>query len=321
MRRRRVFIGGAIVVAVVGAAGAYFALTYEPGADNSYDTRVAAPKLMERRPRVLFDSGHRNIHSIRGRYGPFARLIESDGCRVSTISAPFSAESLRGGGILVVVNAKGPKTDKAAAAFTDAECEAVAGWVRGGGGLLLVADHHPCGEAAAGLARGFGVEMSGGWTDDEKHAREGAGDPGQIVFTRAGGGLGSHAILDGGAGMERVETVETFTGQSLKGPAGATALLVLSETAMDRVPVGSKREQRGSATVTTFETKDSSAAGRWQGLAMEFGKGRVVVLGEAAMLTAQIDDRSGRKFGMNAGGNDNRAFALNVVRWLAEANR
>jgi len=317
MRRRRILIGGVAVVAVVGAAGAYFALTYEPGADNSYDTRVAAPKLMGRRPRVLFDSGHRNLHSSAGRYGPFVRLIESDGCRASRISSAFSAESLRDGDILVVVNAKGPKARAEGPAFSDSECDAVREWVRGGGSLLLVADHHPCGPAAAGLARRFGVEMSGGWTDDEKHAREGAGDPGQIVFTRTGGGLGSHAILDGGAGMERVETVETFTGQSLKGPAEATALLVLSETAIDRVPVSSKREQRGSQTVTTFETKDSSAAGRCQGLAMSFGKGRVVVLGEAAMLTAQIDDKSGRKFGMNAGGNDNRTFALNVVRWLA----
>ena len=317
MRRRRILIGGAATVAVVGAAGAYFALTYEPGADNGYDTRVATPRLVERRPAVLFDAGHRNVHSARGRYGPFVRLIESDGCRVSTISTAFSAESLRGADILVVVNAKGPKSDQAAAAFAESECDAVAEWVRGGGSLLLVADHHPCGPAAAGLSRRFGVEMSGGWTDDEKHAREGAGDPGQIVFTRGGGRLGEHPIVSGGAGMEQVETVETFTGQSLKGPASATPLLLLAETAIDRVPVGSKREQRGSQTVTTFETKDSSAAGRCQGLAMSFGKGRVVVLGEAAMLTAQVDDKSGRKFGMNAAGNDNRAFALNVVRWLA----
>jgi len=317
MCRQRILIGGAVGLVIAGAAGAYFALTYEPGADNSYDTRVAAPKLVGRRPRVLFDRGHRNVHSAGGRYRPFVRLIESDGCRVSTISSAFSGETLRGADILVVVNAEGPKEQRSAAAFTEAECDAVAEWVRGGGGLLLVADHHPCGEAAAGLASRFGVEMSGGWTDDEKHAREGAGDPGQIVFTRANGGLGAHAILDGGAGMERVETVETFTGQSLKGPADATPLLVLAETAMDRVPVSAKREERGSQTVTTFETKDSSAAGRCQGLAMVFGKGRVVVLGEAAMLTAQIDDKSGRKFGMNAAGNDNRAFALNVVRWLA----
>ena len=65
--------------------------------------------------------------------------------------------------------------------------------------------------------------------------------------------------------------------------------------------------------------RNRSAAGRSQGLAMQAGKGRVVVLAEAAMLTAQIDEKTGNKFGMNAPGNDNRAFALNVMRWLAGA--
>src|SRR5215470_15782011 len=253
MRHRRIAIGGAVALVTAGAAAAYLALTYEPGADHGYDTRVASPRLAERRPRVLFDGGHRNLHSIRGRYGPFARLIESDGCHVSVNSSPFTAETLGGADILVVVNARGPKGRPDTAAFSDAECDAVRDWVRGGGSLLLVADHHPLGEAAAGLARRFGVEMSGGWTDDEKNARPGSGDPGQIVFTRAGGGLGSHPIVSGGVGMERVETVETFTGQSLKGPAEAAVLLVLAETATDRVPVASKSEQRGSQRVTTFE--------------------------------------------------------------------
>jgi len=56
---------------------------------------------------------------------------------------------------------------------------------------------------------------------------------------------------------------------------------------------------------------------------MRFGKGRVVVLGEAALLTAQIvtspdgNPQTQRKFGMNAPGNDDRQFALNVLHWLS----
>jgi hypothetical protein len=45
----------------------------------------------------------------------------------------------------------------------------------------------------------------------------------------------------------------------------------------------------------------TSAAGRAQALAMPFGKGRVVVFGEAAMLTAQNVN-----FGMNYPGTDDR---------------
>lgn len=44
------------------------------------------------------------------------------------------------------------------------------------------------------------------------------------------------------------------------------------------------------------------------------GAGRVVILGEAATLTAQTV--KGQKFGMNIPGNDNRQFALNIMHWL-----
>lgn len=62
----------------------------------------------------------------------------------------------------------------------------------------------------------------------------------------------------------------------------------------------------------------TSAAGRSQGLALRFGKGRVVVLGEASMLSAQLDAQ-GRPFGMNRAGIDNRQLALNILHWLSEA--
>jgi hypothetical protein len=65
------------------------------------------------------------------------------------------------------------------------------------------------------------------------------------------------------------------------------------------------------------EGKQSSAKGRAQGIALEFGKGRVVVLGEAAMLTAQIAGPRNRKMGMNAPNNDDRQLALNIMHWLS----
>src|SRR5262249_29880975 len=60
-----------------------------------------------------------------------------------------------------------------------------------------------------------------------------------------------------------------------------------------------------------------SAAGRAQGLALPFGKGRVVVMGEAAELSAQILGRGGPPMGMNAPGIDNRQLALNIMHWLS----
>ena len=63
--------------------------------------------------------------------------------------------------------------------------------------------------------------------------------------------------------------------------------------------------------------------GRAQGLAFDYGKGRLVVMGEAAMFSAQVarfTDPSGRrneiKMGMNVPGNDNQQFLLNIMHWL-----
>jgi hypothetical protein len=52
---------------------------------------------------------------------------------------------------------------------------------------------------------------------------------------------------------------------------------------------------------------------------MEFGRGRVIVLGEAAMLSAQLGISPNRteKMGMNVPGTDNRQFALNIMHWLS----
>jgi hypothetical protein len=93
----------------------------------------------------------------------------------------------------------------------------------------------------------------------------------------------------------------TFTGQSLDGPADAAVLLKLPGNAVEYVPDGSELVPQ--------------PAGAAQGLALEYGQGRAVVLGEAGMLTAQV--AKGEPFGMNLPGNDNRQLALNIMHWLS----
>jgi hypothetical protein len=63
--------------------------------------------------------------------------------------------------------------------------------------------------------------------------------------------------------------------------------------------------------------QQESAAGRAQAIALRFGKGKVVVLGEAAMITAQVVGSNKLKFGMNRDGNDNKQLALNIMHWLS----
>ena len=271
-------------------------------------SKPSLPAYSERHPRVVIDEAHHNLHKAGGGYKPFADLISEDGYRVSPGRETFSAESLKSADVLVIVNALGAERmrDPSAKnpAFTEVECDAVREWVRAGGSLLLIADHPPMGSAAEVLAKRFGVEMSKQWTLDDKHSVKGAPTKGELIFGDEDKLLSDHAIIRGRDASERVGKVITYLGQSLKGPEGSVALLKLSDTAVDsNVPVDRPAK------------KDTSAAGRCQGLALRLGKGRVVVLGEAAQLTASTD--SPIPIGIKARELDNRQLALNIMHWLS----
>jgi hypothetical protein len=284
--------------------------------DTLYDTRVARPAFAGRPLRVLFDEAHHNFHTTTGRYLVFARLVRGDGGGVTPNAAPFTTATLAPYQLLVIANALGSQdmSDSSArrAAFTPEECAAVHDWVVAGGALLLIADHAPMGDAARVLAEPFGVDMRGAYTvDPEQGSKQ---NPSLIAFT-PGHGLGvTHPIIAGRDSGETVRRVLAFTGQSLAGPPGAVSLLTLSDKAEDlltgyhpgdlkHVPASQRRP----------------AGGRSMGLAFRAGQGRVVVLGEAAMMSAQRAGSAGAPMGMNAPGSDDRQFALNVVRWLGGA--
>ena len=266
--------------------------------DPNFDTRVAQPAYTRKKPRVLFDEAHNNIHTTSGLYKPFAELISNDGYAIVPNKEKFQQGTLAGFDVLVIANAAGPRGKRATPAFSDEECDAVRDWVRGGGSLLFIADHAPMGAAAEILAKRFAVDMSKGYTDDPSSQDKAVGD---ILFSRENKLLADHPITRGRNARERVSRVVTFTGQSLQGPEGSIALLKLPATAVDTFPPNKTTQ---------------SAAGRVQGLALKFGKGRVVVLGEAGMLSAQIDNQ-GRVFGMNYPNTDNRQLALNLMHWLS----
>jgi hypothetical protein len=307
--------------AVLFALAALFGLSTAPVAlaqqvpDSSFDVSVASPAFVKRHPRVVLDEAHHNFHTATGRYLPFAELLRHDGCQVVAGKEPFSEKSLHGVSVLVIANALGHEDmDESAAshaAFTPTECTAVRTWVERGGALLLIADHAPMGAAARSLGEAFGVDMRNGYTVDSVQAFE--RNPTRIVFEEGHGLADDHPIVKGRAPEERVRRVVSFTGQSLAGPAAATKLLRLSDKSEDLL-VG-----LGEASPDVPAEKRRSAAGRSQGLALTLGKGRVVVLGEAAMMTAQLAGSERTPMGMNAKGSDDRQFALNVVRWLGRA--
>ncbi len=276
-------------------------------ADPDFNPHVEHPAYTKNFPRVLFDEAHNNFHTTTSRYKPFVDLIFSDGYHVAPNRKTFTKESLQSFKLLVIVNALGAEDmdDEGAdkPAFTEAECDAVSDWVRNGGALLLIADHAPFGAASEILAKRFDVEMSKGFVFDVEHSV--SDNPSLLIFSRENKLLLDHPITQGRNESERVNRVQTFTGQALKGPKGSTALLLLAAAANDQAdPMGGPK---------------TSVAGQAQGLAFKFGKGRVVMLGEAAMLSAQVAGSGSERFkmGMNVPGNDNRQFALNIMHWLS----
>lgn len=287
----------------------YCTVNAQQMADPEFNTSVLDPAYSKSGPRVLFDEAHNNFHTMDGRYKPFIELIINDGYRVIRNRGPFTKLSLDSFKVLIIANALGGEdmdddgADKPA--FTDVECDVVRDWVRGGGSLLLIADHAPFGGAAADLAKRFDVEMSKGFTYDEANSAE--GNPSFIIYSRENKLLLQHPITEGRKASEKINWVMSFTGQSLVGPKDSYSVLKLSDTAKD--------------TPDRDRTSSTSAAGRAQAIAFKFGKGRVVVQGEAAMLSAQIAGPEKFKMGMNVPGTDNKQYALNVMHWLSSILR
>lgn len=310
-----------LFVAAVAAAVLMIA-TASPSAaqqvpDTLFDTRITHPAWERGKgPRLLLDEAHRNFHTLDGRYRPFADLARNDGFRVAANRQPFTREGLAAADLLVIANATGAddmgSREGESPAFTADEGAAMRAWVEGGGALLLIADHSPFGAATSGLARALGVDLRNSYAGDPLYGE--SGNPTSVIYT-AGRGLDTtHAIVRGRSAAERVTRVKTFTGESVAGPRGSAMVLALSDSAYDdAISITETHLLQGPMP----PERRSSARGRAQGVAFELGKGRVVVLGEAAMLSAQLAGPGGRhRMGMNQPGNDNRQFATNVLRWL-----
>jgi len=282
---------------------------------------VEEPAYSSNGPVIAIDEAHANFHTSTGRYRPFAELLRADGYRVKASGEKFHPGTFTGIAVLVVANPQsGNRTEPAS---TAAECDAVFDWVQSGGALLLIADHAPFGSAAENLAHRFGVTMGKGWVYD--HTPGGANAiTTQLDFSRENQLLGTHPLLAGRNAREAINKVRAFTGQSLGLPRGATALLKLSPTARE-VPTTADLDAAAAAAKGSPAAHPAPGAlvDRVQGLAMPCGEGRLVVMGEAAMFSAQVitlgqgDQKRVIRAGMNVSGYDDRQLALNVLHWLS----
>ena len=323
---------GALGLLLLAAASAAPAQQVE---DSTFVPKVKKPCFAGQKPIVMVDEAHANYFTMDGRYRAFAALLAADGMRVVPGVQRFSPGLLKACQVLVVADALGaPRYNEPKAgdpAFTASECEVVAAWVKDGGSLLLIADHAPFATAMDSLALRFGVEMTKAYAMDTRRVDPETGNMGCILFTRDKKTVADHPITRGRDRSERISRVVTFTGQSLLGPPGSAAFLVLGPSAVD-LPftqegaraIESRLANPGDLSDGLRRRGAVSAAGRAQGVAFRFGKGRVVVLGEGAMFgtqrvfgsDAQKMGQSELHLGLNRSDLDNQQLALNIMHWL-----
>lgn len=277
--------------------------------DTTFAPPVTSPAFAGGRgPVVLIDEGHSNFHTLDGRFGPFARLVGRDGFVVRARGGRVTRAGLDSARVLVVANALERRNTTewhlpVWPAFDAEEVRIVEQWVRDGGALLLVADHMPFGGAVENLAAAFGILMSNGFAQDS------TGES-QLVMRRADGLLRAHAITDGRGPGERVDSVRVFTGQAFRATRQVDTLMVMGRGSLVLLPEVAWQ----FSPLTPALRADAMLVGA----ALRHGRGRVVVYGEAAMLTAQLAGPGRQPFGMNSPeAAHHPRLVLNTLRWLA----
>lgn len=272
-------------------------------ADTLFQAPIKAARYDKGKgPLVVIDEAHNNFHTASGRFRPFALLLERDGYRVTRNASVFTAESLRQATVLVISNALNAANVTSwslpnPSAFADAEIEAVRNWVENGGSLFLIADHMPFPGCNAKLAAAFG------FTFYNSFAMKKQGD-GPDLFSFANGRLKQSPLTEG------LDPIYSFTGQAFDVPAGAVPLLVLDDKFEMLLPREAWQFEK--------DTQRMEGNGKVQGAYMNYGKGKLIVFGEAAMFTAQISGTS-NKMGFNhTSASNNATFVLRLMDWLAK---
>ncbi|HMQ47661.1 MAG TPA: DUF4350 domain-containing protein [Saprospiraceae bacterium] len=287
---------------VLFTAVSHFA-TAQQVADTAFVYTSKQPKYAAGKGSTIqIDEAHFNFHTLNGRYAPFAKVLELDGYEVGANTEPFDLQRLQSCRILVISNPLdssnvGNWSLPNHSAFTNSEIEAVNQWVKSGGRLLLIADHMPFAGAAEALGRSFEFEFLNCFAFDNR----------QRNFERFYAGNGSllpHSITQG------IDTLVTFTGSAFRIPDSATPLLALKNYTLLMPDTAWQFEE-----TTPYESGD----GYFQGACMHYGKGRIVVMGEAAMFSAQLAGPNRNQIGMNTPeAGQNAQFLLNIIHWLDE---
>ena len=260
-------------------------------------------------PIVFIDEAHNNYHTMDGRYKPFADLLKAHNCSVIPSKDIVTTGQLQKCDIFVIANALAPRNLEDWSlpvddAFGAGEIVALDNWVREGGSLFLIADHMPMPGAIDRLARRFGVIFSNGFAWYQGKSSRG------LLFVKENETLCRHWITETLLDNRAVDSIVTFTGSAFRVEVAHRPLLLFGEDMISLEPVKAWEFPEGTRRV--------QIEGWRQGAAIEHGKGRVVVFGEAAMFTAQKGGDSSMPVGMQTpAAARNAQLLVNIIRWLA----
>ncbi len=253
-------------------------------------------------PAVCLDEAHYNFHTLDGRYATFGKVLREDGYQMQSSREAFSAASLSNCKVLVIANALDSVSNSNwvmpnRSAFSAAEIKAVNEWVKNGGSLFLIADHMPFAGSAQDLAQSFGVTFLNCFAmDNRRRSPE--------RFFR-----GNKTLID--CEISRgVDTVVSFTGSAFRLPKGAQPILALRDYTI-LLPE--------TAWQFNETTPYQDSRGLYQLAYLRYGKGKVVVSGEAAMFSAQLAGPNRNRVGMNQPeARQNPQLLLNIMNWLSQ---
>jgi hypothetical protein len=233
---------------------------------------------------LLVDEAHGNRHGLGAPDAPgtlhwLEEPARAAGLPVRSIAVPLDGQVLGDAQLLILGSASRP--------FARKEVDAVVAWVEAGGSLLLLTDHEPFASPASELAGRLGVRFS-------RETVRSASSPqsARILFSRKDGSLGKHEVTRGS------NKIATYGGQALWRPGSQTErLLALPEVMISEV--GQRIDTAGAAQMIAFP----------------YGRGRVIMSGEAALFSAQRH-ADGSRIGLADVATDNERFVVSAMRWL-----
>ncbi|MCK0178693.1 hypothetical protein MWU50_05255 [Flavobacteriaceae bacterium S0862] len=281
--------------------------------DSSFIYNVTNPVYsLNKGPIIFIDEYHNNDMSIDNRMFPLIKVLKEDGYQVKKLKEPISKSSINKADILVIISAlhksnvdnwKLPTPE----AFNDLEIRELLQWIKDGGSLLLVADHMPFPGAIKKLSSNLGVEWFNGFVLDSVNW-------GMSTFSKRDGTLAKHPLVNGRNKNEKVNWIATYYGSGFK-LTDSTITGLFSFNNKDEVSYQTQEAWKMDSNTPVIPSDVL-----FQAAVMKRGKGRVALIGEASLFSAQLVGKDKNPVGINfQNNNQNLQFVLNLLHWLSGA--